>query len=93
MKIIARFTPQAWIKDNAVGIDPDGETEWDATEFFERGLPTLHAENYRVGLNEQMDVDGEALDAWDLFKRDPQAPEWVQLHRGPFEIHLRREDA
>ena len=44
LEIIATFTPQAWIDDYSVDVDPEGDTEWQITlndlvhtdlEFFE----------------------------------------------------------
>lgn len=32
MKMIARFVGQAWINDNAVAVDPLGQSHWDVTE-------------------------------------------------------------
>ncbi len=29
MSARARFIPQAWVNDNAVGVDPEGPTEWE----------------------------------------------------------------
>jgi hypothetical protein len=28
-KLIARFTPQVWLDDYAVDVNPEGEQEWD----------------------------------------------------------------
>ncbi len=78
----ARFDAQAWISDNAISIDPEGDTVWDCTEFF-NGL----ASDYRAGLLEEIDYDGyEALEYEDQLKDDPNAPEWIRRHRGPFSI-------
>lgn len=32
--MIARFTPQAWVNDYAVDVDPEGPTEWKVSEAF-----------------------------------------------------------
>ena len=82
-RYIARFTPQAWIGDSAIEINHEGDDEWDCTAFI------------AVRPAVKSDVDAclrdthEWLDRADLLKGDPAAPEWVRLHRGPFEIHVR----
>ena len=36
----ARFTPQAWINDYAVDVDPEGPTDWELTDAeAQRALP------------------------------------------------------
>lgn len=85
MTYIARFTPQAWINDNAVEVDHDGPDEWDCTDAFGK-LPFT----YQSGLLAQMNGGAEALDTDDTLKDDPAAPAWVREHRGPFDIHVRR---
>lgn len=76
-RILARFSPQAWINDYAVEVDPQGETEWDATVAF--GALSL---SYR----ERVLADG--LDIDDALKGDPAAPEWVRHWQGPFSIYV-----
>jgi hypothetical protein len=76
-KAIATFTPQAWVRDNAIEVDPEGPTEW-ITQFED--LSTEQAEKILEC--------GHDLD--DLLKEDPAAPEWVREYRGPFEIHVRK---
>ncbi len=80
-RMVAVFTPQAWVRDNAIDVDVEGPAEWDVTEFF--GLLT-YGERARM-LSENGDGDRDWL------KEDPAAPQWVQTWQGPFEIHLRRE--
>ena len=36
--------------------------------------------------------DGWVLDASDIFKDDPAAPEWVRKWQGPFTIWVREEE-
>lgn len=46
--ITATFHPQAWINDHAVPVDPEGETEFDATErVLELLTMTLADDDYR----------------------------------------------
>lgn len=97
-RFIARFNPQAWVKDYAIEVDPEGEQEWDATEFADALEP-----DHRALLLAALDGtdnphfrhtvgDKKVLDNDDVFKSDPNAPEWVREYRGPFDIHIRREE-
>ena len=45
----ARFTPEAWIRDNAVEVDPQGPQEWDCTEFAAGQVSYLAALAARFG--------------------------------------------
>ena len=67
-----RFTPQAWVNDYAVDIDLDGPDEWDTTI-----LPDALAD-YR---DKQ---DALRYETW--FQDDPDCPQWIKDHRGPFYI-------
>jgi len=81
MGYIATFTPQAWIRDYAVDVDPSGPTSW-------RVGPES------VGLAAAIvESDADGLDIDDQLKSDPAAPEWVREHHGPFSIHVREEAA
>mgnify|MGYP001381100331 CR=1 FL=1 len=82
----ARFSPQAWVNDHAIDVDPQGPTTWDATD----AVASMPAE-YRDQLVNEIDADdpfgwGEALDAWDWLHDDPNAPQWVRDWSGPFSI-------
>lgn len=80
MRAVATFTPQAWVRDYAITVDPEGPTEW-VTEFEEL-------------TQEQAAAILEAgHDNFDLLKEDPAAPGWVRDWSGPFEIHVRDEEA
>lgn len=73
-RYIATFRPQAWIRDNAVEVDPDGETQWDCTEFIAAASPEWR----EATLSRGKDYD-------DILREDPAAPEWVRNWRGPFD--------
>jgi hypothetical protein len=79
---VARFDPQAWVRDQAIDVDPEGEQEWTPT------LDDMPAD-YRAGLIAEIDEHGQALDGDDWLKSDPAAPEWVREYHGPFSIWLR----
>lgn len=76
MKAVATFTPQAWVRDYAIEVDPAGPTEW-VTDF--EGLTREQSEA----------ILETGHDTSDLLKEDPAAPEWVRDWPGPFEIHVR----
>ena len=61
MKATATFTPQAWVRDYAIDVDPEGPTEW-VTEF--EGLTHEQAEA----------ILETGHDNFDLLKEDPAAP-------------------
>lgn len=84
--MIAEFHPQAWINDYAVEIDHAGPNEWDCSTAF-AAMPDA----YRAELLAEIEKDGEALDDRDWLKDDPDAPEWVREHQGPFDIFVRKE--
>jgi hypothetical protein len=70
--LLVRFTPEAWVNDYAVEIDSEGPREWH---------PSVEAEGMvRHAIDSGSDLD--------FLKNDPFAPDWVQRHRGPFEIEL-----
>lgn len=80
----ARFTPEAWVRDNAVEVDPQGPQEWDCSEFAAGQAGYLAACAARFGDT----VESGVVDAEDRFKDDPAAPEWVRDWRGPFTISV-----
>ena len=83
-RVIARFTPQAWIHDVAVDVDAEGEQVWDATEAFAE-----LSEEYRAELLDEIGRDGDALDRGDALRDDTNAPEWVRNWHSPFSIRVR----
>ncbi len=86
MNYIARISPQAWINNVAIEVDPPGELEW------ETDLQFLRApwDEYREFLIEDLADGREILDAGDCLRADPSAPEWVSGWNGPFDIYLRK---
>lgn len=86
-KYTATFTPEAWINDYAVPVDPEGPTEWDCSAFVDADtLAYLEQCAQRRGDDWQLD---DVLDLDDVFKDDPAAPQWVREWRGPFTIRVR----
>lgn len=82
--IIARFTPQAWVNDYAVDVDPEGDQEWDATAEL-ANVPF----GYKWRLLDELRTNGQVCDDYDWFRSDPNAPKWVREWQGPFTITLR----
>lgn len=87
-KFTAKFHPQAWVRDYAIEVDAEGPTQWDCT--------ALASQPYMADYLSEMTRwfsrgDGWVLDASDVFKEDPAAPEWVHEWHGPFDILIREE--
>lgn len=77
-RVTAHFQPQAWVNENAVDVDAEGDQTWDCTEFTAQYL------DYVDGLRDGVDVD-------DIFKDDPAAPDWVTEWQGPFTITIKAD--
>jgi hypothetical protein len=104
-RYIARFTPEAWQRNDAVEIDPLGDQEWDATAFaaeatYDReDVRGQHRLDYLDWLHRTaianegpgLDSPDGVLDTDDVFFADPAAPPWVTRHQGPYTIRVRRE--
>lgn len=77
--IMASFTPQVWFRDNALEVDPQGETTYDVTVdliayALQDGCETL--EEYLDGTDN------------DEFREANEAPEWVYDWTEPFYIGI-----
>jgi hypothetical protein len=77
MKYQAEFSPQAWVRDNAISVDPEGETTWDATEF----VTMLDDPAWLTRTIEHGDRD-------DVLRTDSNAPAWIREWSGPFDTYL-----
>lgn len=89
-RYLAHFTPQAWLRDVAIEVDPEGDPEWDATRFIEENR--LQANLFGADWRDRNLVDqGPVIDCDDVLARDPDAPDWVMGWRGPFCIAVRAE--
>jgi hypothetical protein len=70
-----KFRPQAWVKDNAVDADPEGDSLWPVSlERFLKMFPT------------RKDWDSEHWDRDEM--RLQGAPRWIRNWSGPFEVEL-----
>lgn len=87
----AHFTPQAWVNDYALDIDPptDADQTWDATTYAHVNVA------YLADLHTWTDPDADStvIDTDDVFRDDPNAPDWIREHTGPFTITLTRTPA
>lgn len=92
-RYVAHFTPEAWVNDYAVEVDPEGPQEWDCTEFAAQHEDYLARLAERESGVESLDDGIGIVDNDDLFAHDPAAPQWVRDHHGPFTIRIRCEDA
>jgi predicted RNA-binding Zn-ribbon protein involved in translation (DUF1610 family) len=86
----ARFSPEAWVRDDAIPVDPQGETTWDCTRFAL--VNEDHVENMVTFASESIDGPDGIVDNADVFKSDPAAPKWIRDWTGPFTIRVRRYD-
>ena len=78
-----QFRPQAWMRDYAVSVDPEGPTEW-KDRVLADFIPTADREAFQAG-----DWIGE--DDWsDQMKDSVAAPAWVREWSGPYQIVIQR---
>lgn len=77
-RIIAKFHPQAWINDYAVGVDAEGPTEYDVTED---ALATFTKDELLSMTDDSYDTD------WFVYTQ--HSPKWIREWTGPFYIEIR----
>jgi hypothetical protein len=79
--VTLQFRPQAWIRDNAVDVDPEQPDTWDVPlSLLRTRFPT--AEDWH-----------EDHRARDDMRFEGQAPRWIRDWSGPFEVELATEAA
>jgi hypothetical protein len=76
MFIECTFVPQAWIRDNAVSVDPEGPTRW--------FIPMAEVTQL-TGVTDMNKMDDDPF-ARDELRRSRHAPQWIKDWSGPFEI-------
>ncbi len=81
MYYLATFHPQVWVNDHAMSADPQGPTQWDATQFL-KAIPA----SKRALLLEADTNDSDAL------REDPAAPKWIREWSGPFYVSVDEVD-
>ncbi|MBD2745995.1 hypothetical protein IC232_04700 [Microvirga sp. BT688] len=75
-KVIAEFTPQVWVGDQTMVVDPQGDTTWDIT-------PEIVA----MGRQKALELQDDQHNTDDL-RYTLNAPKWVQEWEGPFYIEV-----
>lgn len=85
MSYIAHFQPKGWdLTDYAINVKAAGPQEWDCTDYV----------NKHPRLKVEIDEKLRSGDRWPdrncrLFYNDPQLPEWMNRHGGPFSVYVR----
>lgn len=79
--IIAKFHPQAWQKDYAIAVDPEGETEWDVTGII-----------VGMGKHKALELMDDSYET-DHLRNADNAPAWVRDWPGPFYVEVERSIA
>lgn len=70
------FNPQAWVRDYAISVDPEGDTTWTVPKaLFLELFPT------------EADFNSNHHERDDL-RHKGNAPQWVRDWSGPFEVEL-----
>lgn len=98
-RFTARFFPEAWVRDQAVEVDPEGETQWDVTEHV-----LAHRDYWEDMMREESALTGSSstvelewsegvMDRDDLLRSDSNAPAWIREWNGPFTIRVYRSSA
>jgi hypothetical protein len=87
-RYVAHFTPEAWVNNQAIEVDPAGPREWDCTAYAMEDLAYLARLDAH---GESLDSPQGAVDNDDVFKGDPAAPQWVRDWSGPFTIRITRQ--
>ncbi|MFC1457777.1 hypothetical protein ACETIH_13805 [Microvirga arabica] len=80
-KVMAEFTPQVWVGDQTMVVDPQGDTTWDIT-------PEIVA----MGRQKALDLQDDQHNT-DDFRYTLNAPKWVQDWDGPFYIEVSEQIA
>jgi len=80
-RIIATFVPQAWVNDNAVPADPEGDTTFDVTR-----------EILKLGRDKALQLRDDQKNT-DQLRHARLAPLWIKHWRGPFRIEVEQQVA
>jgi hypothetical protein len=75
-KVMAEFTPQVWVGDQTMVVDPQGDTTWEIT-----------AEIVAMGRQKALEMQDDQHNTDDL-RYTLNAPKWVQDWEGPFYIEV-----
>jgi hypothetical protein len=75
-RVIAEFTPQVWVGDQTMVVDPQSDTTWDIT-----------AEIIAMGRQKALELQDDQHNTDDL-RYTLNAPKWVQDWEGPFYVEV-----
>ncbi|QRM34823.1 hypothetical protein [Microvirga sp. VF16] len=79
--VMAEFTPQVWVGDQTMVVDPQGDTTWDIT-----------AEIIAMGRQKALELQDDQHNTDDL-RYTFNAPKWVQDWEGPFYMEVSEQIA
>jgi len=75
-RITAEFTPQVWLNDYALAVEPQGNTVFDVTDAV-----------LEMGRDKALALKNESYEA-DALRTSQHAPEWVKDWPGPFYVDV-----
>lgn len=75
-RITATFDPQVWVNDNAMSVDPQGDTVFDVTEAV-----------LAMGRERALALKNESHEA-DELRLSEHAPQWIKDWSGPFYVDV-----
>jgi hypothetical protein len=76
MTVFATFHPQAWVNDDLVDVEPQGETSFDVTPEVE----SMGQEN-ALAIKDNSNTS-------DVLQYSAHAPHWIKHWQGPFQIRV-----
>lgn len=74
------FEPQAWLRDYAISVDPEGDTEFE----IPLDCPDLWYKDGQL-------VEDHSYES-DELRSHPNAPEWIRNWSGPFDVEITNRD-
>lgn len=72
--IRVRFIPQVWARDEALEVDPEGDSTWEPTDLLG---DLAYYKDFE---------DAFRYERW--FEDDPACPDWIKDWSGPFFIRV-----
>ena len=78
-RIKATFIPQAWVNDNAIEVDAEGDTVFDVTYLI-----------LAMGKDKALLIE-DGRDSSDELLRAETVPNWIREWKGPFRVEVKEE--
>jgi hypothetical protein len=78
-RIKATFIPQAWVNDNAIEVDAEGDTVFDVTYLI-----------LAMGKDKALLIE-DGRDSSDDLLRAETVPTWIREWQGPFRVEVKDE--